>query len=361
MKPYFYDLGPDAWAQWVRAQGLPAYRAGQIHRWTGRGVSDWTQLSDQPAAVRALLAADFDIDGLTAVGRFVSEQDQTVKTVFRLRDGNLIETVLMRYRHGDTVCISSQAGCRMGCAFCASTGAGFGRSLTAGEMLAQAALTGAAEGVRVSRIVVMGIGEPFDNYDNLIRFLHLANDPDGMGIGMRHLTVSTCGCVPEMLKFTNEELQVNLSVSLHAPDDETRIRLMPIARKYPIDELMAACRTYTEKTGRRITFEYSLFSGINDSPGHAKRLCGLLKGLLCHVNLIPANEFDGGLFTKSSRATVRLFQEILESCRIPVTVRRELGTDIMAACGQLRRGLESERDNADVRWRDGQGPDPDQQ
>ncbi|MBP7401994.1 MAG: 23S rRNA (adenine(2503)-C(2))-methyltransferase RlmN [Clostridia bacterium] len=361
VKPYFYDLGHDDWVRWVQANGLPAYRAAQIFRWSGRGVREWGQMTDQPAAVRELLARDFDIDGLQVAGQMVSQVDETTKTVFRLRDGNLIETVLMRYRHGDTVCISSQAGCRMGCSFCASTGAGFGRSLTAGEMLAQAVLAGALSGVRVSRIVVMGIGEPFDNYDNLIRFLHLANEPEGLGIGMRHLTVSTCGCVPEMIKFTNEELQVNLSVSLHAPDDETRIRLMPIARKHPIDTLMAASRAYTERTGRRITFEYSLFLGVNDSPDHAKKLCRLLKGMLCHVNLIPANEFEGGRYTKSRRDTVQAFRETLESCRIPVTVRRELGTDIMAACGQLRRGLESERDNADVRRRDGQGPDPDQQ
>ena len=361
MKPYFYDLNKNEWIAWVAENGLPGYRAGQIYRWTGRGVESWDQLSDLPVSVRQLLARDFDINGLETVSRMVSSLDGTVKTVFRLRDGNLIESVFMRYRHGDSVCISSQAGCRMGCAFCASTGAGFGRNLSAGEMLAQAALIGAQSGVRVSRIVVMGIGEPFDNYDNLIRFLHLANDPDGLGIGMRHLTVSTCGCVNEMLKFTNEELQVNLSVSLHAPNDETRTRLMPIARRYNMGALMDACRTYTDKTGRRITFEYTLFRGVNDSTGHADKLCRLLKGMLCHVNLIPANEFEGGQYAKSGRETVQAFQNVLEDCRIPVTVRRELGTDIMAACGQLRRGLESERDNADVRWRHGQGSDPDQQ
>ena len=331
MKPYIYDLGREDWKDWTAKQGLPAYRAGQIFRWTGRGVRTFDQMSDLPSGLRDLLSRDFDVDGLETVGRVVSTIDDTAKTVFRLRDGNLIESVLMKYQHGYTVCISSQAGCRMGCEFCASTGAGFGRSLSPGEMLAQAVLIGADAGVRVSRIVVMGIGEPFDNYDSLIRFLHLANDPGGLGIGMRHLTVSTCGVVPEMLKFTNEELQVNLSVSLHAPDDETRARLMPIARRYPLDTLMEACRAFTAKTGRRITYEYSLFHGINDAPEQARKLCRLLKGMLCHVNLIPANEFDGGRFTKSSREAVQEFQAILDDCRIPVTVRRELGTDIMAA------------------------------
>lgn len=361
MKPYFYDMDLAAWQRWVQANGLPAYRAGQIHRWTGRGAQNWHELTDLPADLRDRLAEAFALDGLVPVERLVSRLDQTVKVVYRLRDGNLIETVLMRYRHGVTVCISSQAGCRMGCAFCASTGAGFGRNLTAGEMAAQAILLGNAENVRVSRVVVMGIGEPFDNYDNLMRFLRMANDPAGLGIGMRHLTVSTCGCVPEMLKFADEDLQVNLSISLHAPDDVTRARLMPIAKKYPLAELIRACRTYIQKTGRRITFEYSLFAGINDTPDHAKNLCGLLKGMLCHVNLIPANEFAGGPFSQSDRQAIRTFQGILDACNIPVTIRRELGSDIMAACGQLRRGLESERDNADVRWRHGQGPDPDQQ
>ncbi len=361
MKPYFYDLSSADWQRWVAENGWPAYRAGQIHRWIGRGVQTWEELTDLPNSLRAQLAASFALDGLVPVERLVSRLDQTTKVVYRLRDGNLIETVLMRYRHGITICISSQAGCRMGCTFCASTGAGFGRHLTAGEMLAQAILTGAAASERVARVTVMGIGEPFDNYDQLIRFLHMANDPAGLGIGMRHLTVSTCGCVPEMLKFANEDLQVNLSISLHAADDETRARLMPIAKKYPLAELMQACRTYIRKTNRRITFEYSLFAGVNDAPQNAENLCRLLKGLLCHVNLIPANEFAGGRFLPSDRKAIRSFQGILEACNIPVTIRRELGSDIMAACGQLRRGLESERDNADVRWRHGQGPDPDQQ
>ena len=360
MKPYWYDLTREDWTGWMRENGLPAYRAAQVFRWAGRGIRTFDEMTDLPASLRSRLRESFDDDGLTVLHRLESGRDGTVKTVFRLRDGNVIETVFMRYRHGTSVCISSQAGCKMGCTFCASTQAGFGRDLSAGEMLAQAAIAGAQEGERVSRIVVMGIGEPFDNYDQLIRFLHLANDPDGLGIGMRHLTVSTCGLIPEMLKFTNEDLQVNLSVSLHAPDDDIRRKLMPIARRHPLGDLMEASRAYTTRTGRRITFEYALFQGVNDAPEHAEKLSRLLKGMLCHVNLIPANELEGSRFAPSSQAAVSRFRSILERSRIPVTVRRELGADISAACGQLRRRLEEERDDADVRWFDGQGPDPGQ-
>jgi 23S rRNA (adenine2503-C2)-methyltransferase len=339
-KPYLYDLSDADLADWTRRHGLPDYRAGQISRWLSRGVATTAEMTDLAQNVRALIDASFVVDGLSLVHKAQSRLDDTIKYVFRLTDGNLIESVRMRYRHGLSVCISSQAGCRMGCCFCASSEAGFGRSLTSGEMLAQVARIGRDSGERIGHVTVMGIGEPLDNYDNLVRFLKRVNDPAGLGISLRHISVSTCGLVPEMLKFTDEGLPVTLSVSLHAPDDTIRRQLMPIARRYDIDQLLAACRRHTEKTGRRITFEYALFSGINDRPEQADQLAELLRGLLCHVNLIPANEDAGGTFRQSSPAAVRQFLSRLTRAGINATVRRELGADILAACGQLRRRME---------------------
>ena len=337
---YLYDPSFDELSAWMGEHGQPAYRTGQVFRWLARGVVSYDAMTDLSRDLRAKLAADFRLDGLVEERRLVSADDGTTKYIFRLHDGNVIESVLMKYHHGYSVCISSQAGCRMGCTFCASTGAGFGRNLSSGEMLAQVALIGADCGARISNVVVMGIGEPLDNYENLVRFLRLANDERGLGIGMRHISVSTCGCVPQMVDFTDEGLPVTLSVSLHAPNDEIRRRLMPIARTYPIDRLLDACRRHVEKTGRRISFEYSLFAGVNDRPEHARELARRLRGLQCHVNLIPANEFAGGLYKRSRAEDVRTFQEILTGEGINATVRRELGTDIEAACGQLRRRLE---------------------
>ncbi len=335
-----YDRTFDELSVWAAENGLPAYRTGQVFRWLGRGVTTFDAMTDLSKDLRAKLATDFRMDNLAVERKLVSAEDETTKYVFRLRDGNRVESVLMKYHHGYSVCISSQAGCRMGCTFCASTGAGFGRNLTAGEMLAQVALIGADCGARISNVVVMGIGEPFDNYAQLVRFLRLVNDERGLGIGMRHISVSTCGCVPEMVDFTDEGLPVTLSVSLHAPNDEIRKRLMPIARIHPIDQLLEACRRHVERTGRRISFEYSLFQGVNDRPEHALELARRLRGLQCHVNLIPANEFAGGLYRRSRPDAIRAFQDVLVREGINATVRRELGTDIDAACGQLRRRLE---------------------
>jgi 23S rRNA (adenine2503-C2)-methyltransferase len=329
------------WQAWTREHGHPAYRAAQIQQWLARGIASIDEMSNLPKTMRDQLQAEFLLDGLQLEQRIVSAEDGTTKYVFRLHDGNVIESVLMHYKHGQSVCISSQAGCRMACTFCASTGAGFGRSLTHGEMLAQVTRIAAETGQRVGHVVVMGIGEPFDNYDEIILFLKAANDPQGLNISLRHISVSTCGLVPEMLKFTDEGLPVTLSVSLHAPNDAIRQPLMPIARRYSIDELLAACRRHVEKSGRRISFEYSLFAGVNDQPEQAYELAGRLKGLLCHVNLIPANEFDGGQHRQSSRDQVLRFQKILTDAGINATVRRELGSDINAACGQLRRRIES--------------------
>lgn len=338
---FFYDLDLADWQNWVRENNLPAYRAAQIHQWIGRGIQNIDEMTNLPITLRSKLTEEFIIDGLHLEHKLVSAIDGTAKYIFRLSDGNIIESVLMKYHHGQSVCISSQAGCRMGCTFCASTGAGFGRSLSHGEMLAQVCRIARDSGERVGHVVIMGIGEPFDNYDNLIRFLKRANDPQVLNISMRHIAVSTCGLVPEMLKFTNEGLPVTLSVSLHAPNDLIRRELMPIAQRYDLEQLLAACRRHTETTGRRISFEYSMFSGVNDQPEHAAELAGRLKGMLCHVNLIPANEFAGGEHRQSSQQNIRGFQDILTRAGINVTVRRELGSDIMAACGQLRRSKET--------------------
>ena len=337
----FYDLTLNDWQEWVRTSGLPAYRAAQIHQWTARGISDVNEMTNLPKSLRDMITDNFIIDSLHLEYKLVSKIDGTAKYIYRLADGNVIESVLMKYHYGQSVCISSQAGCRMGCTFCASTGAGFGRSLSHGEMLAQVASIARDSGERVGHVVIMGIGEPLDNYDNLITFLRRANDPQGLNISMRHISVSTCGLVPEMLKFTDEGLPVTLSISLHAPNDQIRRLLMPIARRYSYDELLAACRRHAEVSGRRISFEYSLFSGVNDQPEHAAELAARLRGMLCHVNLIPANEFAGGSHRQSSQQAVRDFLARLTDAGINATVRRELGSDIMAACGQLRRSIET--------------------
>ena len=295
-------------------------------------------MTNVPKNVRAMLEEDFIFGGFELKEHLISKIDGTEKFVYALHDGNIIETVAMRYKPGISVCVSSQAGCKMGCTFCASAKIGFGRSLTSGEILAQVAVTQKMIGERIRSVVIMGIGEPFDNYDNVMGFIKLANDPEGLNLGARHITLSTCGLVPKIEEFTAEGLQVNLSISLHAPDDELRKKLMPVAKAYSIEQLMNACREYTKKTNRRVTFEYSLFAGVNDTPKCASELVKLLKGGLYHVNLIAANEVPGTVFKSSSPAKVKQFRDILESGGINATIRREMGSDIMAACGQLRRG-----------------------
>ncbi|MDD2394072.1 MAG: 23S rRNA (adenine(2503)-C(2))-methyltransferase RlmN [Eubacteriales bacterium] len=336
---FFYDTDNDAIRGWVRDNGLPSYRADQIIKWKAHGIISFDEMRNIPVKIREMLAERFYANGAEIVGRTESESNGTVKYILKLKDGNIIECVLMRYSYGNSVCISSQAGCRMGCSFCASAGAGFGRDLTSGEMLIQVMTVIKDSGDKISNIVVMGIGEPFDNYDNLIMFIKEANDPDMLGIGMRRIAVSTCGLVPEMLKFTDEGLPVTLSVSLHAPNDVIRNKIMPISLRYGIDELLEACRNHTEKTGRRITFEYILLKGVNDRDEHACELASKLRGMLCHVNLIPANEFEQCGYEQSTAERVRRFRDILEEKGVNVTIRRELGADIKAACGQLRRNM----------------------
>lgn len=337
------DLTIDDLKKWCDEQRVPSFRAKQIYKWLSSGVIDTAEMTNVPKYLRSKLEEDFIFNGMTVINEFVSQIDGTVKLVYRLYDGNVIETVIMRYKTGPSICISSQAGCKMGCTFCASAKLGFGRSLTSGEMLAQVILSQRHIGERIHSVVVMGIGEPFDNFDNTMGFVRLATDSDGLNLGARHITISTCGLVDKIDEFTKLGLQVNLAISLHAPDDNLRQEMMPIARKYSLDELIPACKRYTEATHRRITFEYSLFAGKNDSEAHAKALAKLISGMLCNVNLIAANEFPGSDYKRSSKEHVRRFQQTLESLGVNATLRREMGTDIMAACGQLRRSVEESK------------------
>jgi 23S rRNA (adenine2503-C2)-methyltransferase len=325
----------------LREMGEPAFRGGQVFTWLHRGVTSFEEMSNLSKALRQKLAGQCYITAPAVERRQESRLDGTVKYLWRLRDGNCIETVLMQYHHGNTVCISSQVGCRMGCAFCASTIAGKVRDLTASEMLDQVLFTHLDSGRPISNIVLMGIGEPLDNRDNVLRFLRLVNHPDGMNIGMRHISLSTCGIVPEIDRLAELDLQLTLSVSLHAPDSETRSRIMPVNLAYDVEELFAACHRYFQKTGRRISFEYAMIDGVNDQDWQADLIAKRLRGMPGHVNLIPLNDVVESPFKPSRR--VRAFQNRLESHGITATVRRSLGGDIDASCGQLRRKAMEEK------------------
>lgn len=331
------NLSLDEVKQYLESIGEKPFRGKQIFKWIHRGVEDIDEMTDLSKPLREKLKNDVYICNMDIVGVNESKEDGTRKYLMRLVDSNIIECVFMRYKHGNSICISTQAGCRMGCTFCASTIGGKNRDLTAGEMLGQILKVEKDTGESISNIVLMGTGEPFDNYDNVLKFLKLVNSKDGINIGMRHITVSTCGLVPEIKRFADENIQVNLAISLHSPNNKLRCDIMPIARKYSLDELMDACKYYVNKTNRRITFEYSLIDGVNDLKENALELCGLLKGILCHVNLIPINVVKERDYKKSRKERVASFKEILESRGINATVRRELGSDIDAACGQLRR------------------------
>ena len=320
---------------YVQSLGQPAFRAGQVFQWLHRGVRSFEEMSNLPKALREQLAAECRLVPPEVERKQVSAQDGTVKYLWRLSDGNCIETVLMRYKHGNTVCISSQVGCRMGCAFCASTLAGRVRDLTAGEMVDQVLFTQLDSGAPISNIVLMGIGEPLDNWESVMRFLTLVNHPKGLNIGMRHISLSTCGLVEKIDKLADLRLQLTLSVSLHAPDDETRSRIMPVNRSVGVERLFASCRRYFDQTGRRISYEYAMIDGVNDHDWQADLLARHLKGTPGHVNLIPLNEVKESPLRPSRR--VAEFQKRLERQGITVTVRRKLGGDIDASCGQLRR------------------------
>lgn len=315
--------------------GEPAFRGKQIFSWLHRGAASFEEMSNLSKPLREKLAGLYYIDALQVERKQVSRLDGTVKYLWRLMDGNCIETVLMQYHHGNTVCISSQVGCRMGCAFCASTIGGKVRDLRPSELLDQVIFTQLDSGLSVSNIVLMGIGEPLDNLDNVLRFLELVNHPDGLHIGMRHISLSTCGILPGIRRLAEEELQLTLSVSLHAPDSETRSRIMPVNRAYDVEDLFAACHAYFQKTGRRISFEYAMIDGVNDSDWQADRIVQKLRGMPGHVNLIPLNDVAESPLKPSRR--IRQFQERLEKQGVTATVRRSLGGDIDASCGQLRR------------------------
>lgn len=327
--------------QFLRDLGEPAFRGKQVFAWLHKGVRSFDEMSNLSKALREKLKENCTITVPTVARKQVSRLDGTVKYLWELSDGNCIETVLMQYHHGNTVCISSQVGCRMGCAFCASTIAGKVRDLTPSEMLDQVLFTQLDSGLEISNIVLMGIGEPLDNRENVLRFLELVNHPEGLHIGMRHISLSTCGVVPGIDYLADLGLQITLSVSLHAPDSETRSKIMPVNRAYDVDELFAACHRYFKKTGRRISFEYAMIDGVNDNDWQADLIAKKLKGMPGHVNMIPLNDVVESPFKPSRR--IAAFQKRLEGHGITATVRRSLGGDIDASCGQLRRKAMEEK------------------
>ena len=315
----------------------PAFRAKQVFSWLHKGVESYGEMSNLPQQLRAALEEKYPLQIPEVVRKQESRRDGTIKYLWRLSDGNCVETVLMRYNYGNTVCISTEVGCRMGCAFCASTLGGLVRRLEPHEMLDQVRFTQKDSGLPVSRVVLMGIGEPLDNFDNVMRFLELANDPEGLNLSMRHISLSTCGLVPKIDELAKRKLQISLAISLHGPNNEIRSRVMPVNKAYPIEDLLEACRRYFDATGRRIHFEYAMIDGVNDSQEHAKELLRRLKGLPAHFNLIPLNHVEESPLKPSSKAAVAAFQKTLEDGGITATVRRTLGGDIDASCGQLRR------------------------
>ena len=322
--------------------GQPGFRAKQVFTWLHKGARSYDEMTNLPKALRELLSKQYPICPPRVVRKQESKRDGTIKYLWELHDGNCVETVLMRYHYGNTVCISTEVGCRMGCAFCASTLGGLVRRLEPFEMLDQVLFTQVDSGLPVSHIVLMGIGEPLDNFENVMRFLELVNSPEGMNISMRHISLSTCGLVPKIDELAKRKLQLTLSVSLHAPNDEVRNKIMPVNRAYPSEELLEACRRYYAQTSRRISFEYAMIDGVNDSEEDARELLRRLRGLPAHFNLIPLNHVEESPLKPSSRAAVAKFQKLLEDGGVPATVRRTLGGDIDASCGQLRRKYNKE-------------------
>ena len=326
----------------VKEHGQPKFRAGQLFQWLhARRVDSFSEMTDQPKGFLSVLEEECTIERLSVQQCQISK-DGTRKYLFSLPDGNCIETVWMQYSYGNTVCVSTQVGCRMGCRFCASTQGGKVRDLTAGEIAGEIYAVMKDTGERVSHIVLMGIGEPLDNFDHVMDFLSIISSPKGVQIGMRNISLSTCGLVPKIKELAQKKIQLTLSVSLHAPINEMRSKMMPVNDAYPVEELIAACREYQAITGRRISFEYSMVRGVNDSPATAKKLADLIRGMGAHVNLIPINPVDGSPFTATDAAAVKRFQETLTKLGVNATVRRRLGTDISAACGQLRRNAKKE-------------------
>ncbi len=335
-KQNILNYSPEELEAIVAELGEKKFRASQVFGWLAKGVTGFDEMRNIPAALREDLGEKFYI-GIPETVRKQESKDGTVKCLFQFADGTQVESVFMKYEYGNSICISSQSGCRMGCTFCASTMDGLDRSLTGGEMLAQVLAMRNLTGEDIGHVVVMGMGEPFDNYSGLSRFIRLIHEKKGYNLGMRNITVSTCGLIPKIREFAVDFPQVNLAVSLHAPNQKLREQTMPVAGRYKYDDLMQACREYTELTGRRITFEYAVIDGVNDSAACANELASRLKGWLTHVNLIPLNEVRGREYKTANGKRVAAFKTILENNGVAVTVRRTLGSDIDAACGQLRR------------------------
>lgn len=326
--------------------GEKSFKAKQIYSWLHkRGAENFDEMTDISKNLREKLKNSYDIYNCTIEKKLVSMYDNTVKYLFKLHDGELIESVVMKYKYGYTICVSSQVGCKMGCKFCASGIAGFVRNLTVSEILSQIYKAQRDLDVRISHIVMMGVGEPLDNFDNVMKFLTMISDENGLNIGMRNISLSTCGVVTGIYKLLEKKLQLTLSISLHAPNDKIRSITMPVNDKWNIDTLLKACRDYTKETSRRISFEYAMINGVNDSDECARELVSKLKGMLCHVNLIPVNSVKERTYTKSNDNRIKSFIRVLQSGGINVTVRRTLGSDINASCGQLRRGENSKEIN----------------
>lgn len=324
--------------------GEPRFRAKQIFTWIYRGIDSFDEMTNVSKSLREKLKENYAVGGVKIAEKYVSHIDETRRYLLELDDGNYIESVLMKYHHGYTICISSQVGCAMGCAFCASTRGGKKRNLSAGEIIGQVTEVQKDLGERISNIVMMGIGEPLDNYDEVIKFLETVNHPLGLNIGHRHISLSTCGLVPKIRELAEKKLQITLSVSLHAAENEKRSGIMPVNKKYNIEQLLEACRYYIKMTNRRISFEYTLIKGVNDTVEEAEKLLSLLGGMLCHVNLIPVNPVKETGFRQSSRRSAEQFQNVLTDGGISATIRREMGADISAACGQLRAAAGDVRD-----------------
>ncbi len=325
-----------------KENSIQSFRAKQVYEWLHKKlVTDYDEMTNLPKSMRETLSELYPINSVKAEKIFTAE-DGTVKALYSLSDGDFVESVIMKYKYGYTVCVSSQVGCKMGCAFCASTLGGFKRSLTAGEILSQVYFAQKYVGERISHVVLMGMGEPMDNFDNVMRFIELLTDENGLNLSMRNISLSTCGIPSGIEKLMQKHLQLTLSISLHAPNDEIRNKIMPVNKICSVDELLNICRRYTEETSRRISFEYSMMSGVNDSDDNARELASKLRGMLCHVNLIPINEVEESPFKPSPPSRIKSFSDILAQSGISVTVRRKLGSDIDASCGQLR--LKENRD-----------------
>ncbi len=348
MKTDIKSLTLDQLNNELQSMSLQKFRAKQIFQWLHEyGCTAFDEMTNLSKELRERLSQRYYISSCEIEDKYISKLDGTVKYLFRLCDGEFIESVIMKYKYGYTICVSSQVGCKMGCTFCASTLAGFKRNLTAGEIESQLHTAQRDLGIKISHIVLMGIGEPLDNFDNVVSFLHNVNDENGLNISMRNITLSTCGIVPKIYELMSLDLQLTLTISLHAPNDEIRSRTMPVNNKYPINDIITACKAYAKKTGRRVSFEYTLIKGVNDSTQHARELADLLTGMMCHINLIPVNNVEERGNIATSKEDIIKFSNVLKKSGINATIRRTLGSDINASCGQLRHLKQSSSNSSD--------------